>query len=48
MAGSYKQLQEILSELLNVDPSMITSEFMQNADVLSALGDLANGDTEAI
>jgi predicted RNase H-like nuclease (RuvC/YqgF family) len=48
LAKTYDELQGILGKLLNVDPSMITQGFMESADVLAALGDMADGDAEAI
>lgn len=48
LASAYSELQNILAQILNVDPSTITQSFMESADVLQALGELANGDTDAI
>ena len=48
VAASYSQLQNILAQILNVDPSAITQNFMQSEEALTAIADLANGDTDAI
>lgn len=48
IAGAYSDLKNILSQILNVDPSMITQDFMQNADVLAALDEVANGTADSV